>query len=81
MKVVRNEHPKRITFSDINAGELFRVNDKPCDNIFMKMESESDNYNAVNIESGNPYILDGDRIVHPVFGEFVVSNDFRDDDN
>lgn len=74
MKVVRNEHPKRITFCDINAGELFRVNNKPCDNIFMKIATESDNYNSVDIETGYPEIFDDDMIVYPVFGEFVESN-------
>lgn len=81
MKVVRNEHPKRITFSDINAGELFRVNDKPCDNIFMKIATESDNYNSVDIETGCPAIFNDDMIVYPCCGEFVESNDSCDDDN
>lgn len=77
MKVVRNEHPKKFTFCDVKSGELFRVNDKPCDNIFMKMEtySDHDNYNAINIETGYPNIFDDDMIVYPCCGEFVESND------
>lgn len=54
MKVVRNEHPKRITFCDVKSGELFRVNDKILDSIFMKIATESDNYNSVDIETGCP---------------------------
>lgn len=75
MKVVRNEHLKRITFCDVKSGELFRVNDKILDNIFMKIVTESDNYNSVDIETGYPEIFDDDMIVYPVFGEFVESND------
>lgn len=75
MKVIRNEHPKKFTFKDIKSGELFRVNDKICDSIFMKMEnySDYDNYNAINIETGYPNIFDDDLIVYPVFGKFVES--------
>lgn len=82
MKVVRNKHPKRINFSDIKSGELFRVrvNDKIFDNIFMKISTESDNYNSVDIETGCPEIFDDDMIVYPVFGKFVESNDSCDDD-
>lgn len=75
MKVVRNEHPKRITFCNVKSGELFRVNDKTCDNIFMKIATESDNYNSINIETGYPNIFDDDMIVYPVFGEFIELND------
>lgn len=39
MKVVRNEHSKKFIFCNIKSGELFRVNDKSCDSIFMKMEN------------------------------------------
>lgn len=80
MKVVRNEHPKRITFCDVKSGELFRVNDKILDSIFMKIATESDNYNSVDIETGCPEIFDDDMTVYPVFGKFVESNDSCDDD-
>ena len=77
MKVIRNEHPKKFTFKDIKSGELFRVNDKICDSIFMKIEiySDYDNYNGINIETGYPNIFDDDLIVYPVFGEFVESKE------
>lgn len=84
MKVVRNEHPKGIAFfCDVKSGELLRVNDKPYDNIFMKMEtfSDYDKYNAVNIETGYPSIFNDDMIVYPIFGEFVESNNYWGDDN
>ena len=77
MKIVRKDKYSVCEFGELKFGDVFiEIVDGVNEFLQMKMNDiESDeNYNAVSLDTGEPYSIDADTKVRRVHAELIITN-------
>lgn len=77
MKIIRKDKYSVCEFGELKAGDVFiEIVDGAREFLQMKMnEVESDEtYNAVSLETGDPYTVEADTEVRRVHAELIITN-------
>lgn len=66
--------PNGVIFSYLSAGNCFFFEDELC----MKIEFDSGDYNTIDLADGSMYIIGKDEVVNPVVIEINVTKNGRE---
>lgn len=71
MKIIKNKHSSKEYFSKIDFGEIIEENS----DLYLVIDSDEDNFNAVNIRNGKMRSFEEfDLVIHHKNAELVVNN-------